>query len=96
MRGRPYRNTSSTAVIDTAAPNATTQPTPAEPADCSAKASGSAEWASSVYGTMPVSTNPTTTQITVQIASPPRMPIGRLRCGSRVSSAAVEIASKPM
>jgi hypothetical protein len=32
----------------------------------------------------------------VQIASPPRMPIGRLRCGFFVSSAAVEIASKPM
>ena len=27
---------------------------------------------------------------------PPRMPIGRLRLGSRVSSAAVEMASKPM
>jgi hypothetical protein len=32
----------------------------------------------------------------VQIASPPRMPIGRLRCGFFVSSAAVEMASKPM
>ena len=34
--------------------------------------------------------------MTVHTANPPRMPIGRLRCGLMVSSAAVEIASKPM
>jgi hypothetical protein len=34
--------------------------------------------------------------MSVQIARPPRMPIGMLRCGFFVSSAAVEIASKPM
>ena len=60
MRGWPYWNTSSTAVIETAAPSATIQPTVWKPASCSACASGSAT-ASSVYGTMPVSTKPTMT-----------------------------------
>src|SRR3546814_20749712 len=44
---------------------------------------------------MPVSSSETTMYSTVQIASEPRMPIGRSRCGLRVSSAAVETASKP-
>ena len=48
MRGWPYWKTRSTAVIDTAAPSATSQPTRVKPADCSAKASGSAVCASSV------------------------------------------------
>ena len=60
MRGWPYWNTSSTADIETAAPSATIQPTALKPASCSACASGSAT-ASSLYGTMPVSTKPTTT-----------------------------------
>ena len=54
IRGWPYWNTSSTAVIETAAPSATIQPTVSNPARCSAWASGSAT-ASSVYGTIPVS-----------------------------------------
>ncbi len=60
MRGCPYWKTSSTAVIEIAAPSATSPPTRWKPAICSARASGSAT-ASSVYGTMPVSTAPTTT-----------------------------------
>ena len=56
MRGWPYWNTSSTADIETAAPSATNQPTVLNPASSSARASGSAT-ASSLYGTMPVSTN---------------------------------------
>ena len=60
MRGCPYWNTSSTADIDTTAPSATIQPTVLKPASCSARASGSAT-ASSLYGTIPVSTKPTMT-----------------------------------
>ena len=60
IRGWPYWKTSSTADIDTAAPSATIQPTVLKPASSSARASGSAT-ASSLYGTMPVSTAPTIT-----------------------------------
>ena len=60
MRGWPYWKTSSTADIDTAAPSATIQPTVVKPAISRARASGSAT-ASCWYGTMPVSTAPTTT-----------------------------------
>ena len=60
MRGWPYWNTSSTADIDTAAPSATNHATFVKPASSSARASGSAT-ASSLDGTIPVSTAPTTT-----------------------------------
>ena len=60
MRGWPYWNTSSTAVSDTTAPNATIAPAVGRPASCSACASGSAAL-SCVYGTSPVATMPTTT-----------------------------------
>ena len=60
MRGWPYWNTSSTADIETTAPSATIQLTVVKPDSSSARASGSAT-ASSLYGTMPVSTKPTIT-----------------------------------
>src|SRR3546814_3341547 len=44
---------------------------------------------------MPCSSSETAMYSTVQVASEPRMPIGRSRCGLRVSSATVETASKP-
>ena len=47
-------------------------------------------------GTRPVITTAVATYSTVQTISDPMMPRGKLRCGSRVSSAAVETASKPM
>src|ERR671911_31303 len=45
---------------------------------------------------MPVMTMQTSTYKTVQIASEPRMPRGRSRCGFFASSAVVATTSKPM
>ena len=45
---------------------------------------------------MPTTTRDTATYRAVQIPSEPMMPIGRSRCGRRVSSAAVATMSKPM
>ncbi|MNV78061.1 hypothetical protein D3C71_1715310 [compost metagenome] len=45
---------------------------------------------------MPVSASVTRMYSSVTSARPPKMPRGRLRCGSRTSSAEVATTSKPM
>ena len=96
MRACPSWNTSSTAVTATTAPNAMNVASRSSPALLQRHHQRIAACPARAAGTMPVITAAVATYSTVQTISEPMMPRGRLRWGSRVSSAAVLTASKPM